>query len=100
MARKVTYEETVQLLRKCNEDGLVPTLNISDVIGNCCEDCCAMFYGHKSSMPIFIASPFVAQADEQICNACHTCADRCPVNAIEVGEFAIIDASICLGCGA
>ena len=99
LSRKLTYEETVELLRKCNEDGLVSTLNINGCICNCCEDCCAIFYGHNSGTPVFVASPFVAQADEEVCNACHTCADRCPVNAIEVDEYAIVDADKCLGCG-
>ena len=99
MAKELSYEQAVDLLRKCNEDGLVSSLNLNGVICNCCEDCCAIFYAYKTGAPVFIASPFVARADEEVCSACHTCADRCPVNAIEVDEFAIVDSGKCLGCG-
>jgi len=34
------------------------------------------------------------------CTACVACKDHCPVNAIEVEEYAIIDPSICIGCAA
>jgi len=99
LAREISYEELVELLRECNEDGLVSTLNINGCVCNCCDDCCAVFYGHKSGTPVFMSSPFMASADEELCNACYTCADRCPVGAIEVEDHAVIDAERCLGCG-
>ncbi len=37
--------------------------------------------------------------DEETCTACETCADRCPVNAINVEEFALVSQDICIGCG-
>lgn len=34
------------------------------------------------------------------CTACVACKDHCPVDAIEVEEYAVIDPSICIGCAA
>ena len=48
---------------------------------------------------IFVPSPFVARVDEKTCNACEVCLERCPVNAIEIDEFATVDPEVCLGCG-
>jgi len=100
MSRELTYNEMVEFLRKCNEDGLVHTLNINNCVCNCCNDCCAMFHCHSTGAPTFIPSPFMAKADEDQCNACGTCEKRCPVRAITVDEFASIDQHLCLGCGA
>ena len=99
MARKLTYDETLELLRQCNEDGLVHTININGQICNCCVDCCGIFYGYKTGAPTFIPSPFVSRIDEDTCNGCRACADRCPVDAIEVDEFAEVDSNLCIGCG-
>ncbi|MFC2000836.1 hypothetical protein ACFLXE_08830, partial [Chloroflexota bacterium] len=74
MAKELTHEEAVDLLRKCSEDGLVSSLNLNGVICNCCEDCCAMFYAYKTGAPAFIPSPFMARVDEELCNACRVCA--------------------------
>lgn len=99
MARELSYDGVVELLRECNRDGLVHTLDINSVICNCCDDCCAIFHGHKLGAPTFIPSPFMAQVDEETCNACKTCAERCPVGAIEVDDFSSVNQDICLGCG-
>ena len=99
MARELSYDEVVELLRECNRDGLVHTLEINSVICNCCDDCCAIFHGYKLGAPTFIPTHFMAQVDEETCNACKTCAERCPVGAIEVDDFSSVNQDICLGCG-
>ena len=37
--------------------------------------------------------------DPEKCNACATCADWCPAEAIAVDEHAVIDRNECIGCG-
>ena len=37
--------------------------------------------------------------DEDRCNACSTCAEWCPTDAIAVDEHAVIDGGRCIGCG-
>jgi len=105
MARELTYEELVELLKKCSEDGLVHTLNIQNCICNCCNDCCAIFYGQNKGHKVFVPSPFVPEVTEETCNNCNQCEDRCPVNAIkaanaeEFEEAVSIDHDTCIGCG-
>jgi uncharacterized protein len=37
--------------------------------------------------------------DPIVCDACGTCVDWCPADAIEVNEHAVIDEGTCIGCG-
>jgi len=99
MARQLTYDETIELLRKCNEDGLVHTINLLGQICNCCANCCGIFRTYKMGAPTFIPSPFISEVDGGRCNACGICADRCPVEAIKVNESADVDINLCIGCG-
>ncbi|MEA1959239.1 MAG: 4Fe-4S binding protein [Chloroflexota bacterium] len=99
LARELTYEEMVDLLKQCNRDGLVHTLDINSIVCNCCNDCCGIFYAYKLGAPTFIPSPFMAHVDESECNACGNCEERCPVGAITIDDVASINQDICLGCG-
>lgn len=36
---------------------------------------------------------------EDLCTACGTCIDECPVEAISPGDVYVIDPSICTECG-
>lgn len=99
MARELTYEQTLEQLRRCNEDGLVQTINIYGQICNCCTDCCAIFHTFKMGAPTFVPSPFAAKADQDLCNACADCSSRCPVDAIQVNGHAVVDQAACIGCG-
>lgn len=102
LAQELTYDEVVELLERCNENGLVHTLNIQNSICNCCNDCCAIFRTQSSGHKAFIASAFVPEVDEESCVPCNRCAERCPVNAIEVDEAngsVFMDHDTCIGCG-
>ena len=100
MARELTYDEVLDLLKRCNEDGLVHMLNMNNCVCNCCNDCCPIYVGQlQLGAGTLIPSPFQAHADEGTCTACNACAEACPVSAIEVDESARIDKSLCIGCG-
>jgi len=100
MAREITYDQAVELLRKCNQDGLVHTYDPNWAICNCCADCCVFFVGlRETGANVLQRSDFVARVNEETCAACRTCADRCPVDAIQVDEWATVDEGRCLGCG-
>ena len=75
------------------------TLYINDCICNCCEDCCAIFHGHKTGVQVFRPSPFMPQVDEETCDTCKACAEACPVGEIDVDDSAYVDQDVCLGCG-
>ena len=101
-AREITYEEAIDLLRKCEEDGLVHMGALPDygIVCNCCSDACVNIIGLKMGLPhAMIPGPFVAVCEEESCIACTVCVDRCPVDAVKVDEVAVIDRDICIGCG-
>jgi len=100
MCREISYDEAVDLLYKCNEDGLVHTYDPNMFICNCCHDCCVFFVGMKEAgAKMLFPSEFVARMDSETCTACQICAERCPVDAIDVDAFATVDVEKCLGCG-
>lgn len=104
MARELTYEECIEVIKACNRNGLVSTLNIQNNVCNCCNDCCVIFAadaaceGHSA----FVPSPYLAQGDDDKCNACGICVDRCPVHAITVDKeekTVSVSKETCFGCG-
>lgn len=105
MAREITREETMKLLKECNEEGLVhATYNMQgrvETICNCCSCCCVFFKSLKElKLPGALArSNYVSSIDPDLCSACEVCADRCPVDAIAVDDFAVVDTERCIGCG-
>jgi len=107
MAREVSREETLKILKDANEEGLVHSCdNLREgtigTICNCCG-CCCVFLDTKKKMGLHTISPssYVAQVDSDLCHACGTCEDRCPMGAIAVGddEVSEVDQALCIGCG-
>ena len=45
------------------------------------------------------SSGYVAQVDEAQCQACGTCADACPFDAIEIDGVSHVIWEKCVGCG-
>jgi len=108
--KEITKEEALKILRECEEAGLVHvTMNKAHVghfICNCCGCCCQTFPllisdGLKLTDP----SRYRAKIDEDVCDGCGTCLDRCYFNAIEEVErddgetvMRVIEEK-CMGCG-
>ncbi|AKG90779.1 4Fe-4S dicluster domain [Geoglobus ahangari] len=40
-----------------------------------------------------------AVVDAELCTACGTCVDECPVGAIELNDVAEVNADLCTECG-
>ncbi len=105
--RIITRDETLDILRKSEEEGLVhTTYNVmkgSMFICNCCSCCCGLMIGMKRfNAPFLMASSsFVAIIDQDLCAACGLCADeRCPMAAISESQGVyMVDPQRCIGCG-
>jgi electron transport complex protein RnfB len=105
--RPVSVDEAVATLKRAANAGLVhTTLNVegdSWLICNCCSHACHALRGTTQlDIPHAVApSSYWAAVDEDLCNGCEACVDRCQVHAIEMNEnmVAEIDYELCLGCG-
>ncbi len=106
--REVTFEEALDIIHMAEEAGLVHVaMNKaygSNIICNCCGDCCIAFGLPIPSSAIVDPSRFLAVVDGESCNGCATCVERCLFEAIAMeelggGEVAMIAAERCMGCG-
>ena len=106
-ARQVSKEEGIKALDQSEAAGLVHTSNNSadkvSVICNCCPCCCTILRGRTqlNHPHAFEPSRFAALVKSDECIACGLCAEeRCPMQAIEVGEdAAFVLEEKCIGCG-
>jgi len=100
MCREISFEDVEDILRRSNEIGLVHTHDPNEFVCNCCNDCCVLLMGqYRTGAPILQPSEFIPVVEDSECSACGTCAERCPMDAINVDETAAIDLTRCLGCG-
>ncbi len=105
LGRVITLEETLDIVKKAEEDGLVlqPT-NSRDItnICCCCGDCCQILKNlkrHPAPAKVVSAS-FIIEADRENCTGCETCLDRCQMDALIVEEDSVVvNADRCIGCG-
>jgi Pyruvate/2-oxoacid:ferredoxin oxidoreductase delta subunit len=105
--RELSKQETLEMLRKCGEEGLVHVADnrrsLGHVICNCCDDCCINWASLKTGLGKFVApSRFRASVEEEDCNGCELCLERCFFDSLKMDEedgVAVIDAEKCMGCG-
>ena len=53
----------------------------------------------KYGAPMLTSSGFVARIDDIQCNACETCVNVCPFEAISMNGTAVVNWEKCMGCG-
>ncbi len=102
-----SVDEVVDILARSEKHGLVhTTMNFQDdswLICNCCRHACVGLRGiTQLDIPHAVApSSYWAVVDEDLCNGCGACVDRCQVDAIAQRDDLIveIDYEVCLGCG-
>ncbi|MFQ6065590.1 MAG: ATP-binding protein [Candidatus Bathyarchaeia archaeon] len=108
LGRKISVEETLQILKKANREGLVHVVENHkgrlNVLCNCCDDCCMWFRSiYEAKHPNALAkSNYYAEVGTEKCLACGICAIRCPMRAITVKrnkQPAKVDRERCIGCG-
>lgn len=107
LARQITLDEARDILRECEEAGLVHNANNAadrlSVVCNCCPCCCTVLRGlTEMDLPNAVArSRFQVSIDPDLCTSCGICMDdRCPVGAISMQkDIAVADPKRCIGCG-
>lgn len=100
--RATTKEEAYEILKLSEKAGLVHmtsnTATGHNYICNCCKCCCLPLRSFKLvSKNAAARSNYVAVVDTDKCTTCGLCVDRCQVNAVSVGDVAVI--GDCIGCG-
>ncbi|MFC1883466.1 4Fe-4S binding protein [Thermodesulfobacteriota bacterium] len=105
--RKIDKEEALEIMKRCEEEGLI---HVSDnrrspdhIICNCCSDCCLNWPSIRTGYKKFVVpSRFQAVVDESLCSSCEVCLERCYFDAISMegeGDTSIVDPEKCMGCG-
>jgi len=102
--RVLSKSEAIDMLKMCEEEGLVHVADnrqtVGHVICNCCR-CCCMNWSVMTGPKKWVApSRFEAVVDPDLCTGCETCLERCFFDAISIeDDLAVVDREKCLGCG-
>ena len=105
MGRYVSLEEAKQIVKNNDEAGLVMQPFNSQKVGgmcSCCGDCCGMLRSLKMQPKpaAAVKSNYFSKVDEDECEGCESCIERCQMDAIEmVDEIATVNLDRCIGCG-
>ena len=105
LARKITKEETLEILKQAEKDGLVLAPANSQrpfVICTCCGCCCDLLISQKklANPAQFFATNFYAEVDTDLCEGCGICEERCNMDAIQIEDnISQVDKTRCIGCG-
>jgi Fe-S-cluster-containing hydrogenase component 2 len=105
LGRKITLEETLEIIRRAEEDGLVLQPSNTQEIVNiccCCGDCCqVLLHLKRHNRPAaMVSSPFVVRVDVEACTGCETCLERCQMEALFMeDDHAALKEERCIGCG-
>lgn len=92
MGREITREETVEILRKSAEVGLVHGVSnmqeAPDTLCNCDPHCCLMFEAfHKlKHVEGMTPSNYRVRINSETCIGCGLCVKRCPMDALNLED--------------
>ena len=105
VGRVIDLQETLDILKRANEVGLVlQPSNSKDVlfICCCCSCCCQVLKAYKRHpKPItLVSTPFVAAHNAETCLSCGVCVERCQMEALHLEVDTItLNTDRCIGCG-
>ena len=91
--REIDREECYEILKRCEENGLVHEISNLDppdgaaAICNCCGcSCFSLRIAQYFKTPDVIRSNYVAEVDTQKCVACGLCVENCNLGALKLGQ--------------
>lgn len=103
---ELSHENAMNVLDKTEKAGLVHTsINCGDepnIICSCCSCCCHTLRGitQLHNPNALATSSYIAMVIPDDCDTCRICVnERCPVNAIEIEDTALVKSDSCIGCG-
>lgn len=105
IGRVITKEETLEILRKADADGLVLQPSNAQKIINicCCCGCCCQVLKNVKKHPqpaSLVSSPFVATQNGETCKNCGKCIPRCQMEALYLeDDRVLLKSERCIGCG-
>ncbi len=110
IATKISKKEAHAVLDRVRKLGLVQigdnTQNGVSWICNCCGCCCEAILAYKRlGYSSNIYSNYEAKIDAEMCTGCGICAEKCPVDAIDMiqtseeNTLAQVNYDRCFGCG-
>jgi len=107
-SKLVSKEEALNILKQCEEAGLVhkayhlhgDTNKEEVAICNCCN-CCCLTARDCLIFPVANATNYLASIDHDLCIGCGTCVEKCYNKAIELNEDNKAERieEFCIGCG-
>lgn len=105
-ARKLTKQEAREVLERSEEAGLIHmSTNMAEGIGFICNcdrwHCVAVQRALSMPKPgLYFNSGFEPRFDAELCQACETCIERCPAEALALGPEDVPEVNLdrCFGC--
>lgn len=103
--REITKEETLNILKQNQEDGLVLQPDNSQELSficSCCSCCCESLsrYIKFPNPGELTVSNYYAEVDSKVCTGCETCMEVCPMEAIIMKDnISKVIQKRCIGCG-
>jgi ferredoxin len=113
---KINADQALQIIRDARDRGCITTAwfkvatgGRTGVICSCCSCCCGGIEGMRLAKHLpgaghisnIIPSGYVVEADNDLCRACGTCANRCffAGTVFVEGQGRVYDREACMGCG-
>lgn len=105
VGRKISKEETLEILDRAEEVGMViqPENNQNPLFMCCCCGCCCSVLTMAKKLPTpssYFNTNYFAEVDSELCVGCRKCVGRCQMEAVlMVDDIAEVDLDKCIGCG-